>query len=122
MTELFKSKPGYAAAGIYLLVTLPVMAIAGVFFVLRSFNSDSDISSVEKLSGVVMTVLTLPWSLLSLFLGLIVQGEYGTQVGQVVLVICYIISAMLNAVILYLVAYFVSRIFRYLTEAGTSKP
>ncbi|MEO6050990.1 MAG: hypothetical protein ABIP78_06625 [Pyrinomonadaceae bacterium] len=118
MTKLLRSKAGYAAAGLYLLVTLPFIVAMAVTFMVRYYNDNQPVP-FEAL-GIAGVFLTLPWSIAATLLGLIAQGQ-GMQVGRLVLIICLIIGAMINASIFYLLAYGVSKAFNYRRESGNPK-
>lgn len=118
MSKFLRSKAGYIAACIYLLVTLPVIVAAAVFFLLRYFNGNADVHPIEEPINIGALVLTLPWSIVATLLGVIIQGGQGMPAGRLVLIICLIVGAMINASIFYLLAYGVSKAFNYLSELG----
>jgi quinol-cytochrome oxidoreductase complex cytochrome b subunit len=116
MSKLFRSKPGYAVAGLYLLVTLPLIAAVAVFFILRYLNGNVDVHSIEEPISLCAFALTLPWSIIATLAGIIIQGGHGMHVGRLVLAICLIVGALINASVFYLFAHGVSMIINYIRK------
>lgn len=121
MYKLLRSKAGYFAAGIYLLVTLPFIVAAAVFFILRYFNGNADVHPIEEPISIGTAVLTLPWSIIATLLGMVVHGGQGMHTGRLVIVLGLIVGAMINASIFYLLGYGVSKAFRYFYELANPK-
>ncbi len=121
MSRLLTSKAGFATAGVYLLVTLPVIAAAAVFFILRYNNNNQPVPPFEEPTNLGAFALTLPWSIGATLLGIVVQGGQGMHVGRLVIVLGLVGSAIINASILYLLAYGVSKAFHYLYESANPR-
>ncbi|MEQ1765290.1 MAG: hypothetical protein ABL984_19335 [Pyrinomonadaceae bacterium] len=121
MPNFLRSKAGYVAAGIYLLITLPGIVAVAVFFVLRYFNGNADVHPIEEPISIGTVALTLPWSIVATLLGMVVHGGQGMHTGRLVIVIGLIVGAMINASIFYLLAYGVSTALSYLYELGNPR-
>ncbi len=121
MSKIFRSKAGFAAAGLYLLVTLPSIAATAVFFILRYYNDNQPVP-FEDPGGIVSFALTLPWSVGVTILGIIIHGGHGVHTGRFVIVIGLVVSAIVNAAIFYLLAYWLTKAFKYLYYLENPKP
>jgi hypothetical protein len=113
MSKLLKSRVGYLAAGVYLLVTLPVIAAAAIIFVLRYLNDNANGYPIEQPINIGVMVLTLPWSIIS---GLLAVALPLHQ-GRLVFIICLIVGAIINASIFYLLGHWLSKFFTYLSDS-----
>ncbi len=114
MSKLLKSKVGYLAAGVYLLVTLPVIAATAIFIVLRYLNDNAHGYPAEKAIAIGVMVLTLPWSIISILIALVIP-EVNT--GRIVFVVGLVIGAIINASIFYLFGYWLSKAFTYFSDS-----
>lgn len=121
MPKFLRSKAGYAAAGLYLLVTLPGIVTVAVFFILRYFNGNADVHPIEEPISIGTVALTLPWSIVATLLGIVVHGGQGMHTGRLVIVIGLTVGAMINASIFYLLAYGISKAFSYLYELANPR-
>ncbi|MBK9165782.1 MAG: hypothetical protein IPM21_18100 [Acidobacteria bacterium] len=122
MSKLFRSKAGFATAGLYLLVTLPFIAATAVFFLVRYYNNNQPVPPFEEPLSIVSFALTLPWSIGVTILGIIIHGGQGMHTGRLVIIIGLVVSAIINALILYLLAFGVSSAVKHLYNAGNPKP
>lgn len=116
MSKLLKSKFGYLIAGIYLLVTLIVIIAASIIFVLRYSinNAHGDYYPFEEQIAITVFVLTLPWSTVSVFLGLLFKDVH---TGRFVLVVGFVIGAIINAFFFYLLGYLISKAITYFSDS-----
>ena len=113
MTKLLRSRAGYFAAGIYLFVTLPFIATAAVFFILRYLNNNAHGYPIEESINIGVIVLTVPWSIVATLLAVATP----LHAGRLVFIICLIVGAMINASIFYLLAHLLSRAPNYLHDS-----
>jgi len=113
MAKLLRSKVGYLAAGVYLLVTLPVIAAVAIFFVLRYLNDNAHGYPIEEAINIGALVLTLPWSIIATLLGLF----FPMHTGRFFIVVGLVIGAIINASIFYLLGRWLSKFLTYLSAS-----
>ena len=108
MSELFKSKVGWLLAGIHLLIFLFCLID---FYLINSFLS--------LWSTLIGMILTAPWNVFTTSLALKLSDEPGKGPGneyQLLFIIGIVISALINAFILYLLGFLLTKAFNYLSS------
>ena len=116
MSALLRSKAGYITAGIYLLVTIPVIILMSLIFLLRYSNNNTAGYTGEETINIATLILTLPWSIFATVVGVALPMHQ----GRLAIGILTVIGAIINATILYLLGYIVSKAFTYLLGKPTS--
>lgn len=107
MSELFKSKVGWLLAGILL---LPVLSCLVYLYL---------IDKTAVLPVLVLMVLTAPWGTFLMFLpGLlgIKTFEPGTRESELIFLGGMAVGGLINAFILYLLGFLLTKAFRYLSS------
>ena len=117
MSKLLKSRAGYIAAVVYLLVTLPVIAIAAIIFVLRYLNDNANGYPIEQPINIGVMILAFPWSIISALLAVALPLHQ----GRLVFIICLIVGAIINACIIYLIGHWLSKVFTYISDSEKPK-
>jgi len=105
MSELFKSKAGWLAAGIHLLTVL-----TGLMYVTL-------IDHTNVIVTLILMILTAPWG----FLLMILAAQLGLGPGELephklnaLFVVEFAIGGLINAFILYLLGFLLTKAFNYL--------
>jgi len=102
MKNFFKSRVGLAFAGIYFLLIL-YAAVEGIR------------PPPKPMDGFAMLILTAPWSFLLLIL-LDNWGIIGEKNGDSFLPLFVIVGGLINATILYLIGYLLTRMASYFSS------
>jgi hypothetical protein len=104
MSELFKSKVGILLAGIHLLIVLPCL----LYLVL--------IDKSAVLPVLILMILTVPWWLFVLFLPARLGIEPGSPTSDLIFDIGLAVGGLINAFILYLLGFLLTKAFNYLSS------
>jgi hypothetical protein len=107
MSELFKSKVGWVLAGIHLLMVLSCLLY------LTLINNQNVIVTL------ILMILTAPWGTFLMFLpGIlgIVIGEPGSPTSDLLFIVEFAIGGLINAFILYLLGFLLTKAFNYLSS------
>ena len=111
MSELFKSKLGWLSAGIHLLMVLTCL----VYVFLIDNNS--------VIVTIILMILTAPWwfFLAWLFFKLgLVGGEMGPHDRDLLFIFYAVFGALINAFILYLLGFLLTKAFKYFSSKKQS--
>ena len=104
MSELFKSIAGWLLAGIYLLTVFS--------FLMYYYLIDRD-----GLSGFISMILSCPWSILLFYLVIpAVNGGQAPSNYNLSYIVAIVIGGLINAFILYLLGFLLTRAFNYLSS------
>ena len=112
MSELFKSKIGWLLAGNHLLIV----------FICLLYLTLIDKSAV--LPVLVLMILTAPWGTFLMFLpGMlgIVISEPGSPTSDLLFTVEFAIGGLINAFILYLLGFLLTKAFNYLSSHQENK-
>jgi hypothetical protein len=107
MSELFKSKLGWLLAGIHLLMVLTCLLYLTL------------INNQNVIVALLLMILTAPWGLLLMFLpGMlgIKIAEPGSPTGELLFIVEYAIGGLINAFILYLLGFLMTKAFNYFSS------
>ena len=112
MSELFKSKMGMLLAGIHLLTVLSCL----LYLVL--------IDRLSVLPVFILMILTAPWGLLLMFLpgmlGISPPELLSNKNNDLLFIAEYAIGGLINAFILYLLGFLLTKAFNYLSQQNQS--
>ena len=107
MSELFKSKVGWLLAGVHLLMVLTCLLY---LFLINNTN---------VIVTIILMILTAPWwiFLAWLFFKLgIVTTAISNNDGELLFIFYAVFSALINAFILYLLGFLLTKAFNYLSS------
>lgn len=105
MSELLKCKPGWLVAGFHLL-----MVFSGLLYLVLIDNTNVIVT-------LALMILTGPWGFFLMILSAQVglgPGDLDARKLDAMFVVEFAIGGLINAFILYLVTYLVTKAFRYL--------
>lgn len=107
MSELFKSKVGWLLAGIHLL-----MVFTGLLYVILIDNKN-------VIVVLMLMILTAPWGFFLMILAAQVglgPGKLEPQKLDALFVVEFAIGGLINAFVLYLVTYLLTKAFNYFSS------
>jgi hypothetical protein len=108
MSELFKSKVGWLLAGIHLLTVLSCQLYITL------------INNQNVIVTLILMILTAPWGVLFMFLpgmlGISVPELLSPKNGDLLLTVEFAIGGLINAFILYLLGFLLTKAFNSLSS------